>query len=64
MYSSIYDLKVPLVSYYFVLFILTANGFLPLGSGTTIRHNTQIAHKTQNNTPRSNETQHTKLHTQ
>jgi hypothetical protein len=28
------------------------------GSGTTITHNTQ------NNTPRSNETQHTKLHTQ
>jgi hypothetical protein len=29
------------------LFILTANGFLPGGSGTTIRHNTQITHHTQ-----------------
>jgi hypothetical protein len=37
-----------------LLFILTANGFLPGGSGTTIRHNTQITHITQNNTPRSN----------
>jgi hypothetical protein len=25
-----------------LLFTLTANGFLPGGSGTTIRHNTQI----------------------
>jgi hypothetical protein len=39
------------------LFILTENGYLPGGSGTTIGHNTQI-------TQRSNETQHTKLHTQ
>jgi hypothetical protein len=39
-----------------LLFILTADGFLPGGSGTTIRHNTQI-------TLQSNETQHTKLHT-
>jgi hypothetical protein len=30
-----------------LLFILTANGFLPGGSGT-IRHNTQITHITQN----------------
>jgi hypothetical protein len=45
--------------YYFLLFfILTANGFLPGGCGTT------ITHITQNNTPSSNETQHTKLHTQ
>jgi hypothetical protein len=28
----------------FLLFTLTANGFLPGGSGTTIRHNTQITH--------------------
>jgi hypothetical protein len=41
-----------------LLFISTANGSLPGGSGTTIRHNTQ------NNTPRSNKTQHTKLHKQ
>jgi hypothetical protein len=30
----------------FLLFILTANGSLPSGSGTTIRHNTQITHIT------------------
>jgi hypothetical protein len=29
-----------------LLFILTANGFLPGGSGTTIRHNTQGTHIT------------------
>jgi hypothetical protein len=29
------------------LFILTANGFLPGGSGTAIRHNTQITHHSQ-----------------
>jgi hypothetical protein len=46
------------------LFILTANGVLPGGSGTVIRYNTQIAHITQNNTPHSNKTQHTKLHKQ
>jgi hypothetical protein len=28
--------------------------FLPDGSGTTIRHNTQITHITQNHTPHSN----------
>jgi hypothetical protein len=41
-----------------IIIILTANGFVPGGSGTTIRHNTQ------NNTPRSNKTQHTKLQKQ
>jgi hypothetical protein len=30
-----------------LLFISTANGYLPSGSGTTIRHNTQITHITQ-----------------
>jgi hypothetical protein len=40
-----------------LLFILSANGFSPGGSSATIRHNTQI-------TQPSNETQHTKLHTQ
>jgi hypothetical protein len=45
-----------------LLFILTANGFSPGGSGTTIIHNTQhTSHKIRQ---RSNETQHTKLHTQ
>jgi hypothetical protein len=37
-----------------LLFILIANGFLPGGSGNTIRHNTQISHITQNNIPHSN----------
>jgi hypothetical protein len=46
------------------IFILTANRFLPGGSCTAIRHNTQITHITQNNTPRSDKTQHTKLHKQ
>jgi hypothetical protein len=41
-----------------LLFIWTANGFVPGGSGTTIRHITQ------NNTPQSNKTQHTKLQKQ
>jgi hypothetical protein len=44
----------------FLLFILTANEFLPGGSGATIIHNAQITHITQNNTPHSNKTQHTK----
>jgi hypothetical protein len=45
------------------IFILTANGFLPGGSGTTVRHNTQIPHITQNNT-RLKQIKHTKLHKQ
>lgn len=36
--------------YILLLFILTANGFLPGGSGTTVRHDTQITHFAQNNT--------------
>jgi hypothetical protein len=44
-----------------LLFILITNGVLPCGNGTTIRHNTKITHITQNNTPHSNKTQHTKL---
>jgi hypothetical protein len=36
-----------------LLFILSANVFLTGGSGTTIRHNTQITHITQNDTPHS-----------
>jgi hypothetical protein len=39
-----------------LLFILTANGFLPGASGTTIRHSIQITHITQNNTPHANKT--------
>jgi cytoskeletal protein RodZ len=38
-----------------LLFILAASGFLSGGSGTTIRHNTQITHITQNYTPSSKE---------
>jgi hypothetical protein len=41
-----------------LLFILTANVFVPGGIGTAIRHNTQ------NNTPHSNKTQHSKLQKQ
>jgi hypothetical protein len=38
---------------FLLLFILTASGFSSGCSGTTIRHNTQITHITQNNTPDS-----------
>jgi hypothetical protein len=53
-------MKIIILLFLLLLFILTANGFLPGGSGITIRHNT---HHT-NNTPCSNKTQHTKLHKQ
>jgi hypothetical protein len=43
---------------FLLLFILTANGFLPGGSGTTIRHNTQITHITQNYTNNKGHTTH------
>jgi hypothetical protein len=50
-----------------LLFILTANGYLPGGCGTTTRHNTQhtnnIHHTSHKITQRSNETQYRKLHT-
>jgi hypothetical protein len=39
-----------------IIIYLTANAFLPGGIGNTISHNTQ------NNPPRSNKAQHTKLH--
>jgi hypothetical protein len=41
-----------------VLYILTANGFSPGGSGTAIRHNTQITHITQNYTNNKGHTTH------
>jgi hypothetical protein len=47
-----------------ILLLFNCKWFLPGGSGTTIRHNTQITHITQNNTPRSNKTQHAKRHKQ
>jgi sensor histidine kinase regulating citrate/malate metabolism len=37
-----------------IIIILTGNGFVSGGSVTTVRHNTQITHITQNNTPHSN----------
>jgi hypothetical protein len=45
------------------IFILTANGFSPGGSGTTIRHNTQTTHITQNNTTIKRNTVHKNTHT-
>jgi hypothetical protein len=54
------------IYYYYYYYILTANGVLPGGIGTTrtIRHSAQITHITENNTPHSNKTQHTELHKQ
>jgi hypothetical protein len=46
-----------------LLFILTADGFLPGGSGNTMRHNKQITHITQNNTTIKRNTAHNKGHT-
>jgi hypothetical protein len=45
-----------------LLFILTANGFLPGGNGNTIRHNKQITHITQNNTTIKRNTAHKTTH--
>jgi hypothetical protein len=55
-----------------LLFFLTENGFLPGGSGTTIKHNTQISqkityhaqtkHSTQNYTNNKGHTQHDEYH--
>jgi hypothetical protein len=41
-----------------MIFILTANGFSPGGSGTTIRHSTQTTHITQNSTTIKRNTVH------
>jgi hypothetical protein len=46
-----------------LLFILTANGVLPGGSGNTIRHNKQVTHITQNNTMIKRNTAHETTHT-
>jgi hypothetical protein len=48
------------IYYYYYYLIEPQMGVLPGGSGTTTIHNTEI-HITQNITPRSNKTQHTKL---
>jgi hypothetical protein len=40
-----------------LLFILTANGVLPSGSGTTIGHNTRISHKITHHTQAKHGTQ-------
>jgi hypothetical protein len=45
-----------------LLFILTANGVSPGGSGTTIRHNTQVTHITQNNATIKRNTLHKTAH--
>jgi hypothetical protein len=47
----------------FLYLYLTVNGVSPGGSGTTIRHNTQITHIIQNNTTMKRNTVH-KIHTQ
>jgi hypothetical protein len=44
-----------------LLFILTANRFSPVVSGTTIRHNTEITHITQNNAMIRRNTAHNTL---
>jgi hypothetical protein len=44
-------------------YLLTANGFLPGGSGHTIRLNKQITHITQNNTTIKRNTAHKTTHT-
>jgi hypothetical protein len=49
--------------YLLLLFILTENGFLPGGSGYTIRHNKLITHITQNNTTIKRNTAHKTTHT-
>jgi hypothetical protein len=49
--SCSYDTEEVTQSEYFILlFILTANGFSPSGSGTTIKHNTQTTQINKNNT--------------
>jgi hypothetical protein len=58
------EAKQSIVIIIIIIIIYTANRVLPGGSGTTIRHNTQITQITQNNTQHSNKTQHTKLHKQ
>jgi hypothetical protein len=42
---------------------LAANGFSPGGSGTPVRHDTQITHITQNNTTIKRNTAHKTTHT-
>jgi hypothetical protein len=46
-----------------LLFIFNANGFSPGGSDTTIKHNTQTIHITQNNTRIKRNTVHKITHT-
>jgi hypothetical protein len=52
-----------ILSLLLLLFIFTANSFLPGGSGNTIRHNKQITHITQNNTMIKRNTVHKTTHT-
>jgi hypothetical protein len=46
-----------------IIIYLTANGASPGGSGTTIKHNTQTTHITQNNTTIKRNTVHKTTHT-
>jgi hypothetical protein len=46
-----------------LLFILNSNGLSPGGSGTTVKHNTQTTHITQNNTTIKRNTVHKTTHT-
>jgi hypothetical protein len=63
-YASTVDTKAELWYYFLLLlFILTANGFLPSDICTTVRHNTQITHITQNNTTIKRNTAHKSTHT-
>jgi hypothetical protein len=66
--SSILEFEIlhqshPTTDIIFLLFILTANGFLPGGSGNSIRHKKQIKHITQNNTMIKRNTAHKTTHT-
>jgi hypothetical protein len=57
------DGKALLLLLLLLLIILTANGFLPGGSGNKIRHKKQITHITQNNTTIKRNTAHKTTHT-
>jgi hypothetical protein len=57
-YSGLYIIIIIIL---LLFFFLTANGFLPGDNVYTIRHKKQ--HTSHKITPRSNETQHTKIHT-
>jgi hypothetical protein len=49
-YSLLGDIDIIII---ILLLLLTANGFIPGGSGATIRHNHKTTHITLHNTPHS-----------